>query len=139
MKKVIGIIVIVFLCFGILLAIKINYNPTSMLEAKASRLYGDDYCKRDLARLERMNKPPENKTILEMMSGIPDHPMVGGTAITKWKCSLCGVKGKSTSTITPKICPSCAAITGRCMDCGKKRVPEILKKDNENKKVGVNN
>lgn len=42
----------------------------------------------------------------------------GGDAFTDWTCALCGKEGTNPDTNVPKICSTCARITGRCMQCG---------------------
>ena len=137
MKKKVGIIVIIILLFFMALAVKYNYYPESMVERKAAELYGDDYCKKDLEMLE---EGTDQKTKLGRIAdgGYTDHPTIGGSAMTKWRCSVCGYKGESSSTITPKLCSTCAAISKRCSTCGKRRVPEMLERQNEIKKQREN-
>lgn len=137
MKKKVGIIVIIILLFFMALAVKYNYYPESMIETKAAKLYGDEYCIRDLEMLEE--DEDERASFRRIMDGgYTDHPTIGGSAMTTWRCKVCGYKGESTSTITPKLCSTCAAVSKRCSTCGKRRVPEILERQNENKKVREN-
>ena len=48
-----------------------------------------------------------------------EHPIMGGCAITHWKCELCFRRGESSTTVTPKLCTLCSDITNRCKMCGK--------------------
>lgn len=44
---------------------------------------------------------------------------IGGTAMTDWKCKICGYKDTNGTTNVPKLCYKCCQITNRCSECGK--------------------
>lgn len=86
------------------------YDFTPIIKVPlANKLYGTSKC----------TKYNSKDTEQFMMNGDIDHPIIGGSAITHWKCELCYRSGKSTTTITPKLCYLCSHITNRCNMCGK--------------------
>lgn len=94
-KKIIFlIVVIVIILLGI--SLYIIKNSTD-IKAKGNKLFGKEYC-------------DEN---------VYEHFRSGGDAFTKYTCPLCDREYNNPDTAVPKICSSCATITGRCMDCGK--------------------
>lgn len=82
--------------------IPIHYN--NIIIIKGNILFGKGYCPKD-----REDYSYEDY----------NHQMVAGQAFTQYRCKLCNKKYSHPTTATPKICSSCAEITGRCKDCGK--------------------
>mgnify|MGYP000058272472 FL=1 len=107
MKKriIIGSIMIAIIALIVVLFFYINntYSDDNII-SKGYKIYGSDYCSKD----------DDNP-----MHEDSEHRMLAGTAITPYKCQLCNKKYQNPNTAIPKICSSCANITGRCMQCGK--------------------
>lgn len=105
MKKriIIGLIIVVIIALIVVLFFYINneYSDDYII-SKGYIIFGSDYC-------------PQN----DFFYGDAEHPMVAGAAFTPYKCQLCNKKYQYPNTAIPKICSSCATITGRCMQCGK--------------------
>ena len=45
---------------------------------------------------------------------------VGGSAMTHWRCQICGKADLNSTTNVPTLCFECAQKTNRCQQCGKK-------------------
>ena len=107
MKKriIIGLIIIAIIALIVVLFFYINnaYSDEYII-SKGYNIFGSDYCPKDDDNL---------------MYEDSEHPMFAGQAITPYKCQLCNKKYEHHNTAIPKICSSCATITGRCMQCGK--------------------
>ena len=106
MKKriIIGLIIIAIIALIVVLFFYINnaYSDEYII-SKGYNIFGSDYCPKDDDNL---------------MYEDSEHPMFAGQAITPYKCQLCNKKYEHHNTAIPKICSSCATITGRCMQCG---------------------
>ena len=79
-------------------------NSKDDIISKGNKIFGTDYCPKN-----------NNDYLYEDI----DHHALAGQAITTYKCKICNKKYEHPSTAIPKICSSCADITGRCKDCGK--------------------
>jgi len=99
-------IVIVILIITMILFTRNNVitNNKDDIISKGNRMFGDDYCPKD-----------NNDYLYEDY----EHQRVAGEAITPYKCKICNKNYDYPNTNIPKICSSCANITGRCMQCGK--------------------
>lgn len=102
-KIIIGLIVVAIVILSIIVFLNINNSDNDII-SKGYKIFGSDYCPRN-----------HNDYFYEDN----EHPMMAGQAITTYKCEICNKKYQHRNTATPKICSSCSAITGRCMDCGK--------------------
>ena len=103
------IIVITFIILGMIV-----YDFTPLVKVPlANKIYGTSKC-----TIYNSKKSEETLETL-FYDGNQDHPMMGGAAFTKWKCSLCYRGGESSTTVTPELCDVCAKITNRCSECGK--------------------
>ena len=112
MKKK-NIIILIFLIIAILVIsifLVINNRILSRkndIISKGNKIFGTDYCDNNY------------------LYGDYDHPTIAGEAFTPYICKICNKEYEHPNTATPKICSSCADITGRCMQCGKlKKVSE---------------
>ena len=94
MKKK-NIIIIIMLIIAIIGLIVIASLFTRIY--KGYKLYGNEYCDNDLN----------------------SHVRFGGDIVVTYKCDICNIENEYGSTATPKICPFCAELTGRCSTCGK--------------------
>ena len=103
-KKKILIIILVLIAVYVLTTI-----PYRII--KANKLFGDEKC-------SLVTNPPTKQDLM-FGYGDKDHPTMGGTAITGWRCSVCGWYSRAATTATPELCELCAKITGRCETCGK--------------------
>lgn len=56
-----------------------------------------------------------------------DHPSLGLTVISSYKCEICGKEKQYGSSPTPIICEECSKSTNRCQWCGK--LERITEKD----------
>ncbi len=101
-KIIIGIIVVAIVILVALVFLNMN-NSNNGIISKGYKLFGNEYC-------------PMNNDFRYADS---EHPMIAGDAVKDYKCQLCKKKYTHPNTATPKICSSCAEITGRCMYCGK--------------------
>ena len=113
MKKK-NIIILIFLIILIISIFLVINNRVLSREddiiSKGNRIFGTDYCPKK-----------NNDDLYEDYN----HPMMAGQAFTPYKCKICNKKYEHHNTAIPKICSSCADITGRCMQCGKlKKVSE---------------
>jgi len=70
---------------------------------KGNIIFGEESCK---CRRYDPNDP---------FSSLP----IGGTAMTDWKCKICGHKDTNGTTNVPKLCYKCSETTKRCSECGK--------------------
>lgn len=108
-KIIIGLIIIAIIVVIVVLFFYIkNIYSDKYIISKGYNIFGSDYC--------HCHQADDNP-----MYGDSEYPKLkgGGSAITPYKCQLCNKKYKHPNTAIPKICSSCADITGRCMDCGK--------------------
>ena len=106
------IIIIIISIFGLYLI----YDFTPLIKATLGyMIFGNEQCTWYNARMKQDNK----KTIDNLLYEDKDHPIMGGAAITNWKCKLCLRGGESTTTVTPKLCELCSKLTNRCSECGK--------------------
>jgi hypothetical protein len=100
-KVIIGLIVVAIVILIMIVFFGIN-NSDNAIILRGNIIFGNDYC-------------PKNEIFYEDS----DHQMNALTVISPYTCKLCQKKYEYPQTPTPKICSSCATITGRCMDCGK--------------------
>ncbi|MBR0491006.1 MAG: hypothetical protein IJJ82_03045 [Clostridia bacterium] len=108
------IIIIIILILGLYLI----YDFTPIIKVPLGyMIFGNEQCTWYNARMKQNNK----KEIDDLLYEDRDHPMMGGCAITKWKCKLCLRGGESSTTVTPKLCDLCSKLTNRCSECGKLR------------------
>ena len=94
-KKILVTICIILTIIIICIAILINTNFYKI--HKANLIFGNDLCNKN-----------EN-----------DHPSLGLTVISSYKCRICGKETKHGSSPTPIICKDCSEITNRCQWCGR--------------------
>jgi hypothetical protein len=110
-KKVrIGLICALIVILIIIVFLWIN-NSDNAIVLKANIIFGSGYCP----------KPTDGSYYEDK-----NHQRIASTAFTSYTCWLCHKKYDNATTAVPKICSSCATITGRCEDCGK-----LLKENTE--------
>jgi len=100
-KIIIGVIIVAIVALITIIFLMVK-NSDNYIKQKADKIFGSNYC-------------PKN----DFFYSDNEHPAIAGQAITSYKCKLCNKKYEYKNTAIPKICPSCATITRRCMDCGK--------------------
>lgn len=105
-KVIIGISIIAIVVFIIVIFFIVNNitHSDNYIISKGYKIFGSDYCPND----------DENPGYEDS-----EHPMYAGATITPYRCQLCNEMYNNSNTAIPKICSSCADITGRCMLCGK--------------------
>ena len=104
-KIIIGLIfiLVISLIVAIILLIRNKVvNDDNYIIKKGNKIFGTEYCPSD-----------------SFFYNDSDHHSIAGQAITPYKCKICNKEYNYPNTAIPKICPSCAEITGRCMACGK--------------------
>lgn len=100
-KIIIGVIIVAIVALITIIFLMMK-NSDNYIKQKADKIFGSNYCPRNSFRYS------DN-----------EHLAIAGQAMTPYKCKLCNKKYVHTNTAIPKICSSCATITGRCMVCGK--------------------
>lgn len=101
-KFIIFVIVTILIILGFVAFFSIN--KTDNIDKKGEILFGKSYC----------SKKSDDYHYEDY-----EHPMIGGMALTEYKCKLCNKKYTHSNTATPEICSACATATNRCQDCGK--------------------
>lgn len=105
-----SITVIVIIAIFICVAVYLNTDEAKI--KKGYRKFGDEKC----SLLSVGNGAGSGVPIL---LGDEEHPNVGLTVVTKWRCNICGKLDTHGSSPAPKLCNLCSGITNRCETCGK--------------------
>ena len=105
-KTILSIIVIILLIISILFVINnIPLTNDNIIVLKANIMFGHSSC-------------PTNNPDYHSEKDL-DHFGFYATVMTPYKCGVCRKNTESSSSFIPKMCRSCAKITGRCEKCGK--------------------
>ncbi len=103
--KILSVTVIILLIISILFVINnIPLTNANIIAFKATIMFGLDSCP--------TNDPDYYSEKDIHFAGAP-------AVITPYKCGVCRKNTNSPDGSIPKMCKSCADITGRCEECGK--------------------